>query len=376
MNWIDLISIVPFYMQRILHNFGTDLRFIRAARLARITSSLKTMRFGNMNKLIGDIVNNSVAALIIPLYLMSLSAIVFGAFMYQLEGGTLYCCAFDGSGHIVDTCQIWTKSAGFEYGDCGAVGKPKYRSIMLTHELGAADAGFESIPDGIWWCFVTFTTVGYGDISPSTGYGKFLNVCAMFLGVFFFAMPVAIIGDSFVYAWKNKKMKDNASTARRLLISGQWKPNLQRLGEIRQDMDAHAYAMKDTIKTFRDSRPEVEQVAWDSLTHALTVFKSDFETVWGYYNIDVEQLRLEMQHKLEELQKLERSNTPQSPADFKIANPLHDLALDEADDQTVEFSSDSDGTPLSPPASSTTKVKNPMLRDSVRTTASTQMVME
>eukprot|EP01043_Picozoa_sp_COSAG02_P072805 COSAG02_NODE_13885_length_1335_cov_1.513754_1_plen_204_part_10 len=204
MNWIDLISIIPFYTQRLLHNYGTDLRFVRAARLARITSSLKTMRFGNMNQLIADIVNNSIAALIIPLYFMSLSAIVFGAFMYHVEGGTLYCCEFDRFGHVADSCEVWVTREGFAYGDCGAVNKPQYQSIMLAGNLDVADAGFDSIPAGIWWCFVTFTTVGYGDISPSTAYGKLLNIVAMFLGVFFFAMPVAIIGDSFVHAWKNK----------------------------------------------------------------------------------------------------------------------------------------------------------------------------
>jgi len=371
MNWIDIISIVPFYLQQILHKQGVDLRFIRAARLARITSSLKTMRFGNMNELIADIVNSSVAALIIPLYFMSLSAIVLGAFMYQVEGGPLYCCDFDVHGHIPDSCVLWLKKPGFDYGDCAAVDEPELQSITLTSDLQEASGGFDSIPAGIWWCFVTFTTVGYGDIIPQTLWGQLLNGLAMFLGVFFFAMPVAIIGDSFVAAWKNKNMKDNASTARRLLISGHWQPDLKRLGRVQQDLHAHARVMKDRISGFRDTRPKVEQDAWDDLSHALSVFKHDFDTVWGYYNVDVEQLREEMRHKLDELEKLERLGSASSPAassvgDFKMTNPLHYDGEEGSDNDSSDVDS-ADGA-LGPPAQDPTKspsaagkLRNPLL---------------
>ena len=40
-----------------------------------------------------------------------------------------------------------------------------------------------SIPDGIWWAFVTASTVGYGDISPSTVYGRMIAMVLMLLGI-------------------------------------------------------------------------------------------------------------------------------------------------------------------------------------------------
>lgn len=40
-----------------------------------------------------------------------------------------------------------------------------------------------SYGDGVWWAFVTATTVGYGDISPSTFYGRMIAMALMLLGI-------------------------------------------------------------------------------------------------------------------------------------------------------------------------------------------------
>ena len=51
---------------------------------------------------------------------------------------------------------------------------------------GAAISWFEPGIDffsGIWWSIVTLTTVGYGDISPSTTGGRVIAVIIMFLGI-------------------------------------------------------------------------------------------------------------------------------------------------------------------------------------------------
>lgn len=40
-----------------------------------------------------------------------------------------------------------------------------------------------SLGDGIWWAFVTATTVGYGDISPHTLYGRIIAMFLMIVGI-------------------------------------------------------------------------------------------------------------------------------------------------------------------------------------------------
>jgi len=37
--------------------------------------------------------------------------------------------------------------------------------------------------DGVWWAFVTASTVGYGDIAPSTFWGRFIAIVLMLAGI-------------------------------------------------------------------------------------------------------------------------------------------------------------------------------------------------
>ena len=54
----------------------------------------------------------------------------------------------------------------------------------------------QTFPDafiGSWWGLVTMTTVGYGDVVPETGIGKFIAACLMISGITLFAMLTATI---------------------------------------------------------------------------------------------------------------------------------------------------------------------------------------
>jgi len=55
------------------------------------------------------------------------------------------------------------------------------------------ETGFTSIPQSIYWCIVTLTTVGYGDITPQTDLGKFISSFIMILGYVIIAIPTGII---------------------------------------------------------------------------------------------------------------------------------------------------------------------------------------
>ena len=53
--------------------------------------------------------------------------------------------------------------------------------------------GFTSIPISMYWAVVTLTTVGYGDISPQTTFGRFLSALVMIIGYAIIAVPTGIV---------------------------------------------------------------------------------------------------------------------------------------------------------------------------------------
>lgn len=71
--------------------------------------------------------------------------------------------------------------------------------------------GFSSIPASAWWAAQTLTTVGYGDLVPTTALGQFVAIIAMFLGIATFAIPIAIIGAGFMEAFDARKGRRHAS---------------------------------------------------------------------------------------------------------------------------------------------------------------------
>ncbi|MEM1057267.1 MAG: ion transporter [Bacteroidota bacterium] len=64
-------------------------------------------------------------------------------------------------------------------------------SLMYLVE-GSAN-GFDSIPRGVYWAVVTLTTVGYGDISPSTPLGQAIALLIMIMGYGIIAVPTGIV---------------------------------------------------------------------------------------------------------------------------------------------------------------------------------------
>lgn len=53
-----------------------------------------------------------------------------------------------------------------------------------------------SFIDALWWSFATATTVGYGDITPVTMFGKILGIFLMLTGTAIFASYTALFAEA------------------------------------------------------------------------------------------------------------------------------------------------------------------------------------
>jgi len=71
--------------------------------------------------------------------------------------------------------------------------------ILLAGLLMAAIEPTVTSPwDGIWWAWVTVTTVGYGDIVPTTAAGKMFGALLILLGVGLFSLMTASFSSFFI----------------------------------------------------------------------------------------------------------------------------------------------------------------------------------
>lgn len=75
----------------------------------------------------------------------------------------------------------------------------------------------ENMPfsDSIWWSFVTVTTVGYGDLSPTTSIGRIIASILMLVGIGFIGMLTGTIATYFL-----SKKKDGKRTYREDALEG------------------------------------------------------------------------------------------------------------------------------------------------------------
>jgi voltage-gated potassium channel len=81
-------------------------------------------------------------------------------------------------------------------------------SLVYYFEREAQPDKYGSIPEAMWWGIVTLTTVGYGDVTPVTLWGKMAGGLTAVMGLCMFAIPVGIIASAFIEAVRRREFVD------------------------------------------------------------------------------------------------------------------------------------------------------------------------
>ena len=85
--------------------------------------------------------------------------------------------------------------------------------LILALGFGAlfslVETSSESLGDGLWWALVTITTVGYGDLAPTTAIGRVAGAVLMVLGIGFVAMLTAAVAARFIASAEGEAPEDD-----------------------------------------------------------------------------------------------------------------------------------------------------------------------
>ncbi len=138
---IDLLAILPVYLSFFVANTQL-LSVIRALRLLRVIRILKLGRYLAEADFLRESLKASAAKIQIFLFTVLTIVLVMGTMMFVIEG---------------------------------------------------PENGFTSIPVSMYWAIVTLTTVGFGDITPSTPLGQLMASLIMLMGYAIIAVPTGIV---------------------------------------------------------------------------------------------------------------------------------------------------------------------------------------
>ena len=150
MNWIDMLSVLPFFLVLVSQTKKTGMIGIsKTLKILRITRLFRLSKHSRRLKVVGKILQMSLGNF--KLLMVCLVMVIF-------FGETLmfYCEQYNGNHY-----------------------------------------DFASIPHGLWWATQTITSVGYGDVIPTSLGGRLFACCFMFFGALTISLPVVTIVSQF-----------------------------------------------------------------------------------------------------------------------------------------------------------------------------------
>ena len=90
---------------------------------------------------------------------------------------------------------------------------------------------FDSFGDALWWALQTVTTVGYGDVVPSSGTGRIIGAFVMISGIAFLTVITAAVTAALIDAARNRRDA----------------PEREQLAELMRDVSARLVTIEERL---------------------------------------------------------------------------------------------------------------------------------
>ncbi|XP_023328465.1 potassium voltage-gated channel subfamily B member 2 isoform X2 [Eurytemora carolleeae] len=171
MNLVDFFAIIPFLLDLViggLQDFeimGKAGKIVRLVRVMRVMRIFKLVRhFAGLQSLIYTL-NQAYKELGLLMLLVGVAVLTFASLVYFAEKDN--------------------------------------------------PAGSWSFLDSFWWGLMTLTTVGYGELSPSTFPGKLIGGLCALCGIFILTLPIPIVVNSFASYYKNRLWRNEVAYKKR-----------------------------------------------------------------------------------------------------------------------------------------------------------------
>jgi voltage-gated potassium channel len=145
---VDLLAVLPTYLALLVPEVGV-LIDVRVLRLLRVFRVFKLTAYVSEYQVLGQALRASQRKIMVFLAAVLMIVLVVGTLMYVIEGPA---------------------------------------------------NGFTSIPTSVYWAITTMTTVGFGDITPKTDFGRLIASAMMLLGWGTLAVPTGIVTAEMAYA--------------------------------------------------------------------------------------------------------------------------------------------------------------------------------
>ena len=211
---LDLLALVPFYLDIFLESgfrlFGNQHQFrggllLRVLRLLRVFSLLRLERQLAALQILARVFRSRSNELLVTAYAVCTLTLLGGVLGYYFEASS----------------------------------EDPHKTIT-------------SLAESLYWCVVTITTVGYGDLSPVTPAGKGLAMVLSLTGVLMFALPAGILGSGFVEVMQQHLQEEEEEQSKQIHYLTELLLELAEQSKANQSkLEARLAAIEDKLSSGR-----------------------------------------------------------------------------------------------------------------------------